>query len=115
MLPLKTAIFRELRATTNKADAFTDEQLNGIMFLHAESLRLTYGGFLWMSKMFTAYQFPVNDTLKAKHQIGLSKMEYPYYITSTRLVLFSDTDAMVVKLAGGIEKFLEISFQIDRE
>lgn len=115
MLPLKTAIFEELRTVTNKADAFADEQLNGIMFHHHDSLRLTYGGYLWMCKMFTAYQFPVPETLKSKHQIGLSRMEYPYYITPVRLVLFSDTDAMVIKLAGGIEKFLEINFQIDRD
>jgi hypothetical protein len=114
MQPLKTAIFKELRATTNKVDAFTDEQLNDVMFHHSDSLRLSYGGYLWMGKMFTAYQFPVPNTLKSKHQIGLSKMEYPYYITPNRLVLFSDTDAMVVKLAGGIERFLEINFQIDR-
>ncbi len=114
MLPLKTAIFKELHAVTNKAATFTDEQLNGIMFHHHDSLRLTYGGFLWMSKMFTGYQFPVSETLKAKHQIGLAKLEYPYYITQTRLVLFSDSDAMVVKLCGGIERFLETNFQIDR-
>ena len=114
MLPLKTAIFAELRAVTNKADTFTDDQLNGVMFNHKDSLRLTYSGVLWMSKAFTSYQFPVDVPLKAKHQIGLQKMEYPYYITQNRLVLFSDSDALVIRLAGGIERFLENNFRIDR-
>ena len=39
--------------------------------------------------------------------MGLSKMKYPYFLTAKRLVLFSEMDAMVIKLQGGIDKFLE--------
>jgi hypothetical protein len=40
-------------------------------------------------------------------------MEYPYFLTPRRLILFSEMDAMVVKLRGGIESFLESYSQFD--
>jgi hypothetical protein len=53
-------------------------------------------------------------TLTAKHQIGMSVMEYPYYINPKRLILFSEMDAMVIKLQGGIKGFLETCFNLER-
>jgi hypothetical protein len=50
----------------------------------------------------------------AKHQIALSKMEFPYAIWRKRLILFSDMDAMMIKLHGGVMGFLEAYSQIDR-
>lgn len=115
MIPLKSAIFREVRNRHEESALHTDEQLDQIIFLHTGStLRLSFKGFLLLKNIFTVYSFEVPYTLKSKHQIGLAKMEYPYYITSKRLILFSEMDAMVIKLQGGIEGFLETCFNIDR-
>jgi hypothetical protein len=75
---------------------------------------LAFPGFLILKNIFTVYSFEVPITLKAKHYIGMEKMEYPYFITAKRLVLFSAMDAMVIKIHGGIEGFLETCFNIDR-
>jgi hypothetical protein len=116
MIPLKSAIFREVRNTHEESLGHTDDQLDQLIFLHTgESLRLSFKGFLLLKNIFTVYSFEVPYTLKAKHQIGLAKMEYPYYVTHRRLILFSEMDAMVVKLCGGIEGFLETCFNTDRQ
>lgn len=116
MIPLKSAIFREVRNRHEESAMHTDEQLDQIIFLHTGStLRLSFKGFLLLKNIFTVYSFEVPYTLKAKHQIGLSRMEYPYYITAKRLILFSEMDAAVIKLYGGVEKFLENCFNIGRD
>lgn len=70
-------------------------------------------GMAMLKKIFTAYVFEIPETIKAKHQFGMSKMEFPYFFTKRRLVLFSEMDAMVIKLHGGIEGFLENYSQMD--
>lgn len=112
--PLKIAIFTELRDIDTRFTAISNDKLNASMFHHGDSLRLTYMGLVAMNKLFTSYQFPVPVTIKSRHQMALSKLVYPYYFTSSRLVLFSDSDAMVIKLSGNIENFLETNFQLDR-
>lgn len=115
MVPLKTAIFREVRTHHEKSAELTDEQLNQILFHHSSGLRLTFQGFLILKNIFTVYSFEMDVTLTAKHQIGMSKMEYPYYMTTKRLMLFSELDAMVIKLHGGIKGFLETCFNMGKD
>lgn len=115
MIPLKVAIFDEVRKTVPELSEIGDDLLNAKIFHHGgDDLRLTYVGVRILQKAFTAYSFQISLALKAKHQMGLSKLEYPYYITYNKLTVFSDTDAMVIKLAGSVERFLENNFQIDR-
>jgi hypothetical protein len=113
MNPLKTAIFIEVRNKHEEAVPLNDEQLNKLLFHHPDGLRLSLKGFLVIKNIFTAYSFEVPETIKSKHQRSLGKMEYPYFLTSKRLVLFSEMDAMVIKLHGGIESFLETYCFID--
>jgi len=113
MVPLKVAIFNEVRQHHEKSAELSDEQLNQLIFHNPNGLRLTYSGFLVLKNIFTVYSFEMDSTLKAKHQMGMAKMEYPYYFTSKRLILFSEMDAMVIKLHGGIKGFLEMCSKID--
>jgi dGTP triphosphohydrolase len=113
MSPLKKAIFGEVRKQHEEAAALSDEQLNNLLFHHPEGLRLSLKGFVVIKAIFTAYSFAIPETLKSRHQFGMSKMEYPYFLTQKRLVLFSEMDAMVIKIHGGIESFLEVCSQID--
>ena len=114
MIPLKVAIFNEVRKQHQKSANLSDDELNQIVFHHPNGLRLTFQGFLILKNIFTVYSFEMDTTLTAKHQIGMSVMEFPYYITSKRLILFSEMDAMVIKLQGGIKGFLETCFNLER-
>jgi hypothetical protein len=114
MLPLKELIFKEVRANHEASLGHTDEQLDKLIFRHPDGLRLTLTGFIIIKNIFTAYSFAIPVTLKSRHQRGMAKMEFPYFLTGKRLVLFSEMDAMVIKIAGGIEAFLETCSQIDR-
>ncbi len=115
MEPLKVAIFDEVRKQHTKSAELSNDQLNNEIFHSPNSLRLSFQGFLILKNIFTVYSFEMDITLTAKHFIGMSKMEFPYYITSKRLVLFSEIDTMVIKLHGGIKGFLETCFNMDRE
>src|ERR1035437_4709541 len=114
MATLKEAIFVEIRKTFDDYQSMDDDQLNKLLFHHPDGRRLSLTGFRAVKKIFTAYSFEIPETLKARHQMALAKMSYPYFITPRRLILFSDMDAMVIKLYGGIEAFLETCAQLDR-
>ncbi len=107
MSPLKLAIFKEVRNQNEATVSLSDEDLNKLIFHHTGGLRLSLSGFIIIKKIFTAYSFEIPATLKTKHRYGMSKMEYPYFFTARRLILFSEMDASVIKLSGGIEYFLE--------
>jgi hypothetical protein len=107
MSTLKNAIFNEIRKTHEKAAPLDDDQLNKLIFHHPNGLRLSLSGFVIIKAIFTAYSFEIPVTLKSKHQRGMSTFTYPYFLTNKRLILFSDMDAMTVKLCGGIEQFLD--------
>jgi dGTP triphosphohydrolase len=113
MTPLKNAIFVEVRKNHDEANALNDDQLNKLLFHHPDGLRLSLKGFIVIKNIFTAYSFEIPETIKTRHQFGMSKMEYPYFLTKRRLVLFSEMDAMVIKIHGGIEGFLETCSQFD--
>lgn len=112
---LKTAIFSEVRTHHEKSANHTDEQLNQLIFHNGSGLRLTFPGFLILKNIFTVYSFEMDCELKARHHIGMAKMGYPYYMTTKRLILFSEMDATVIKLQGGVKQFLENYFNIERD
>ena len=109
MHQLKKAIFTEIRKHNKDSNIvdLSDEKLNLLIFHHPNGLRLTLSGFIHLKKIFTVYSFEIPNILKSKHRICLAKMEFPYFFTTKRLILFSEMDAMMIKLQGGIEKFLE--------
>ena len=115
MIPIKKAIFSEVRkqhddeATKN----LLDDEMNILLFHHPSGLRLTLNGFVQLKKIFTAYSFEIPENIKSRHRMALSKLEYPYFFTKRRLIIFSEMDAMVIKLHGGIVGFLESCSQID--
>ena len=114
MNPLKEAIFAEVRKHHESMQDSDDEALNELLFHHPTGLRLSLKGFIVVKGIFTAYSFQIPETLKSKHRMGMSKMSYPYFFTTRRLILFSEMDSMVVTLAGGIEQFLETCSQINK-
>ncbi len=127
MSPLKVSIFSEIRKfysddsvkdfvkKYNIEDivSLDDENMNKILFHHPDGLRLSLAGFIIIRKVFTAYSFSIPKGLKSRHRFGMSKIEFPYFSSVSRLVLFSEMDASVVTLCGGVERFLETNSHID--
>jgi hypothetical protein len=113
MNPLKIAIFAEVRNKHKESALLDDEKLNNLLFHHPNGMRLSLTGFRIIKNIFTAYSFALPDTIKSRHQRALGKLEFPYFLTFKRLVLFSEMDASVVTLTGGIQGFLETFCFID--
>lgn len=107
MIELKEAIFRELKEKNPELVELDFDALNHLVFQSTSGLRLTYSGFILLKKVFTAYSFEIPITIKTKHRYAMSKLTYPYFFTSRRLILFSEADALMVKLCGGVDRFLE--------
>ncbi len=112
--PFKKLLFEEVRKYDAEVAPLGDIELNKLLFHWPDGLRLSQSGFLIIKKQFTAYSFDMPITLRARHQMALSRMEYPYALRRKRLILFSQMDAMVIKLHGGVEGFLETYSQIDK-
>ena len=70
------------------------------VFKNTHTLRLTKYGKNLLSKQFDSYEFD-SPKLSGKNLINLlRKMRYPYYIDKNIIVLFTEKDAFLTKLAG---------------
>lgn len=107
MNSIKQSIFKEIRKT-NTEISLSDDEMNKLFFYTPESLRLSLSGFVVVKNIFKVYSFIIPDDIKSKHYKSLSKFEYPYYLSSKKLILFSELDAMCITLQGGIKQFLDI-------
>ena len=74
-----------------------------------EGLRLTYLGNELLKRNFTFYEFNHDITPTPKMYLFLDrKMQWPYYFTKKKMVLFNQDDAAWYRLNGNdIEAFLE--------
>lgn len=113
MHPIKIPLFEELRKSRPEFVEIKDEGLNKLLFQNPSGLRLSLTGFVACKAIFTAYSFEMSMNIVARHRMALSKLEFPYYFTAKRLILFSEMDAMMVKLHGGVESFLESCTQFE--
>ena len=71
-------------------------------------LRLTKLGFTLLKEQYDMYRFPINK--EGMHNNLLLRlhehMKWPYYLDRKNLILFSEEDAMWLKLVGNdVEKF----------
>lgn len=102
---------QEIKETQNRiilsiAEKFGDKFLSSKLFLNQHTLRLTKLGLNTLKK---EYEFWLLDSpgVTAKNIIKLQrKMRYPYYIDAKIIVLFSEEDAFLAKLAGS-EQWLD--------
>lgn len=105
---IKISVVEEIRNQKADLSKFSNESLCDFFFMQPSSLRLTYLGYSYIKHVFTGYKFETK--MKHQHLITLSNMmKYPYYINSSHdeIVIFTETDAMMINLCGGIEKYLE--------
>lgn len=96
--PLRQHIFQALREHPSLHD-LSDDKLNGVIFKHPASNRLSYQGFLFVKREFDCYSFAMDCSLNGRQLISLTRgVVYPYYIGTTQLTLFSREDAVLLKL-----------------
>jgi hypothetical protein len=110
----KTDLFIRLRASLPFLATINDFILNQKMFFNEESFRLTAPGLAALSKLDKSYTFVIDEDMKSKHRMGLSRMGSPYFISVKRLVIFNEIDAMAIMLQGSIDQFLETCYHLDR-
>ena len=74
-----------------------------------DSLQLTTFGFKCLnSSLHThTFYFPSNSVLLVKHYIGMSKLNYPFYLSSHSISVFSEEDAIILSLLNNPLIFLE--------
>lgn len=111
---LKDVILNEIVSVLgSKVSHLSLDELREKVFYSSNSLRLTLIGFVYVKAIFTAYSFSIPvDKMKSKHSRALSTLKYPYFVTQKRLVLFSESDATMVKLYGDVGKFLENCIEV---
>ncbi len=102
----KKKSFQEIRDKIPHYQPFTDENLNKSFFRTHDSLRLTLTGYKVFRAAFREYKFELPASIKSKHRIAMAHLEFPYFLSSQRLILFYEMDVIAVKLAG-LENFLE--------
>jgi hypothetical protein len=111
MSQLKDAIFQEIRDSISELSHKNDDDLEKIIFNSRVGLRLSREGYKVFKRLFDIYVFDVPLTIKTKHILGLSTLEYPYYFSRKKLVVFSEGDALTIKLCGSVERFLENCYE----
>jgi|TARA_B110000238_G_scaffold176774_1_gene198159 hypothetical protein len=72
------------------------------IFYNKFTVRLTTEGKNRCSKLYDKWEFPLESDILTSGQLLdlMRKMTYPYYISRSNLILFSEEDAFMVKLAG---------------
>lgn len=74
------------------------------------SLRLTHQGFQWINKHSTvqSYDVVLNCDVFSKQLIQLERVFHsPYYLTPTKIKVFSEEDAIMLQLhAGDLAQYL---------
>lgn len=70
------------------------------VFKNNHTLRLTKYGKNLLSKQFDAYEFESPKMSANNLILLLRKMKYPYYVDKSIIVLFTEKDAFLTKLAG---------------
>ena len=82
-------------------------QIERMIFNKTTGFKLTKLGFQLLKKEYDTYKFPVAEGLHNKLLLKLhSHMQWPYALERKHLYLFSEDDAMWLKLVGDdVEKF----------
>ncbi len=76
---------------------------------NGKGLRLTRLGYELLQHDFDCYPYPIEKAIKVKvkHILALdAEMQWPYYLSSKQIVLFSEDDSVIMKLVGGYENWI---------
>lgn len=84
------------------------EELDSRLFKNRSTVRLSRSGYQCLKKHFQHSSFGISSPLTGKELLTLKyEVQYPYFLTATRLYLFSSKDVFIIKLNGGdVKKWL---------
>jgi len=103
----KTELYVQIRESL-PLDHLTDEEMEGLFFKSRNNIRLSYKGYRVMKLAFEEYVFPHNNDFLSKHLIAVSRdFTLPYFLSNSKLVVFSSYDATMIKLCGDVKTYLE--------
>lgn len=107
MNKIKKAIVKEYRGFHEFID-WEDGEIERFMFYQKGSLRLTQDGYRILKKDFENHLFKYEEELMSKHLGAITKQfTLPYYLSQKKLVVFSDSDAMLISLSGNLKKYFD--------
>jgi hypothetical protein len=93
--------------TYRLSHAVNDDLDRQKIFLNYSTLRLRKSGRDYMVKVYDSWKFSPPEKITARILLDLfNKMEHPYYLDKRMVVLFSEQDAFMCKMAG-FENWLE--------
>lgn len=89
-------------------DAFSDKTELLDIFQAPGSLRLRHHGNLLLSTFFEYHDFYIEKNLTGKEILALSReMTAPFYINRRLLTVFSQEQALIIKMSGDVTSWLE--------
>jgi hypothetical protein len=97
----------------NNKGKFDRKDVENLVFLRPDTIRLRYHGFMLLKRLFDTYTFPIDPehpkpALYARDLLHLHReMKFPYYISKTDIHLFSEQDAFIIKIYGNIRTWLD--------
>lgn len=104
----QTSVARELKAHFSELKDTFEGDIVGMVFRSSASLRLTNVGKTAYSRVHPAFIYKHDHKLLPRHMMGIAReITSPYYLSETLFVIFSEEDAMMIKLCGGVNRFIE--------
>lgn len=107
-MPTQADIVRELKMRFSELRNTSETDIMDMVFRSTANLRLTRVGMTAYSRVHTAFTYKHEHALLPKHLMGIAReIKAPYYLSEKLFVIFSEDGAMMIKLCGGVDRFIE--------
>lgn len=104
----RTDVAEELKMHFSELKNTAETEIASMIFRSTANLRLTRVGMTAYSRVHTAFTHTHKRALLPRHLMGIGReITSPYYLSEKLFIIFSEEDAMMIKLCGGIDRFLE--------
>lgn len=104
----QNSVARELKIHFLELKDKPEKDIVNMVFRSSANLRLTVVGKTAYSRVHPAFIYKHERALLPKHLIGIAReIKEPYYLSDRLFVIFSEEDAMMIKLCGGVNRFIE--------
>lgn len=101
-------VVEELKMHFSELKNAAETEIVNMIFRSTANLRLTRVGMTAYSRVHPAFTYKHEHALLPKHLMGIGReITSPYYLSEKIFVIFSEEDAMMIKLCGGVDRFLE--------
>jgi hypothetical protein len=107
-IDVKSQLFTHIQKSIPEYADADSVELQQMLFMNTNTIRLHIRGFNFMKKYFECYDFAIDNRLSGADLLTLKRqVQFPYFLSAKRLYVFSSKDAFVLKLNGGnVKKWL---------